>query len=71
VLSFTVREQQVIDCLFQAMCGKEIAQELGMALRTVKRHIRVIAQKLRIDYRQFHLRVRIVYLLSQRSPYVM
>lgn len=71
MLSFTPREQQVIDCLFQAMCQKEIASELNMAVRTVKRHIRVIAAKLRIDYRKFHLRVRIVYLLSQRSQYVM
>ena len=53
------------------MCQKEIASELNMAVRTVKRHIRVIAAKLRIDYRKFHLRVRIVYLLSQRSQYVM
>lgn len=61
---FTRREQQVIDGLFEAMCNKEIAAQIGCEPRTIKMHIRSIAQKLDIDQERFLPRVRIVYLLS-------
>ena len=70
-MSFTDKQQGVIDCLFKGFSGKEIATELGMKERTVKAHVREISRKLDIDHRKYIVRVRIVYLLSQKAPYVM
>lgn len=42
---FTEREQEVIQCLMKGWINKEIASELGIALPTVKEHIRHIMDK--------------------------
>ena len=42
---FTEREQEVIQCLMKGWVNKEIASELGIALPTVKEHIRHIMDK--------------------------
>ena len=42
---FTDREQGVVQCLAKGWTNKEISRELGIALPTVKEHIRHIMEK--------------------------
>jgi DNA-binding CsgD family transcriptional regulator len=42
---FTDREQGVVQCLAKGLTNKEISQELGIAMPTVKEHIRHIMEK--------------------------
>jgi len=48
---FTPRELQIIDCIFQGMGNKEIAQQLLITQSTVKRHIWNIFNKTGVDSR--------------------
>jgi LuxR family transcriptional regulator, transcriptional regulator of spore coat protein len=43
----TAREQQVLELVAQGFSAKEVAQEIGIALRTVERHIENIRLKTR------------------------
>ncbi|MGH7250353.1 MAG: helix-turn-helix transcriptional regulator [Nitrospiraceae bacterium] len=42
---FTDREQGVVQCLAKGWTNKEISRELGIAMPTVKEHIRHIMEK--------------------------
>ena len=65
-MRFSPLQIQVIQGLFMAMSCKEIAAHLRMSPRTVKGHIRDIAEKLGCwNDPRFHTRVRIVWLLRE------
>ena len=65
---FTPREIEVLECLFAGMCDKQISTALQMSIRMAKKHVSEIGRKLGIDGKRWHIRVRIVYLLSQANP---
>ena len=46
-----VREQQIFDCASQGLTNKEIADKLGLTVRTVKRQMSIILQKLQVRSR--------------------
>ncbi|MBE2233020.1 MAG: helix-turn-helix transcriptional regulator [Anaerolinea sp.] len=48
----TYREQEVLDLLARRLSAKEIAQQLVISDRTVKRHAANIYQKLGVNSRQ-------------------
>lgn len=57
---FGPRQLQVIELVGQGVSNKRIASRLGMAIGTVKHHIRTISQKLDSPkYHQYEPRVRI------------
>lgn len=41
----TVREREVLDCILDGMCNKLIARKLGLALPTVKSHVKGVLRK--------------------------
>lgn len=47
----TERETQVVNCLVEGMCNKEIASHLGLTVRTVKAHVSKILQKMGVSDR--------------------
>lgn len=47
----THREQQVVDCISRGMTNKEIANELNIALHTVKSHVHNLLDKLALRTR--------------------
>lgn len=66
MVTFTQRNEEVLECLMRGMKNQEIAQELKMAPRTVKQHLIRIAMKLGIEGKRYVTRVRIVYLIAQQ-----
>lgn len=60
------RKKQVISQLFQASNNQQIAGHCKVGIPTVKRWIKRIARELDIDPKKWIVRVRIVYLISQR-----
>lgn len=47
----TDREQDVMDLIAAGLCNKEVARRLGIALGTVKGHVRVVLDKLGVSTR--------------------
>ena len=47
----TGREQDVMDLVAAGLCNKEVARRLGIALGTVKAHVRVVLDKLGVSTR--------------------
>lgn len=47
LLSLTNRECEVLNCVAQGLSNKEAARELGIAPRTVERHIENLRNKIR------------------------
>ena len=45
-VSLTDRERQVLQCIAQGLSSKQCAQELGIAPRTVERHVENLRNKL-------------------------
>lgn len=44
--SLTAREREVLDCLAKGYDNREIADDLGITVRTVNRHLENIREKL-------------------------
>jgi DNA-binding NarL/FixJ family response regulator len=49
--SLTVREHQILEFLSDGRCNKTIANELGIAVGTVKTHVKAILSKLNVSSR--------------------
>lgn len=65
---FTPREQAILDLLLVGFAPVEIAQELGMARRTLKAHFARIYGKLEIPTTgRFRPFMRLVYILSYKE----
>ena len=45
-VSLTDRERQVLQCIAQGLSSKQCAQQLGIAPRTVERHVENLRNKL-------------------------
>ena len=45
-VSLTERERQVLQCIAQGLSSKQCAQQLGIAPRTVERHVENLRHKL-------------------------
>ena len=58
----TTREQQVLDLLIQGKLYKEISQELGVSIDTVRTHVRKVYDKLHI-----HSRTEIILKFGRRN----
>lgn len=51
IAALSEREKEVLDCLMQGMCNKEIASSLQVTDRTVKAHVSSILRKMRVSDR--------------------
>ena len=49
--SLTVRERQILEFLADGRCNKTIANELGIAVGTVKTHVKAVLSKLNVSSR--------------------
>ncbi|HEV8333564.1 MAG TPA: helix-turn-helix transcriptional regulator [Steroidobacteraceae bacterium] len=49
--SFTGREREIVDLLMQGMSNRQIAQALGIAEATVKKHLHHVYRKLGVRSR--------------------
>ena len=45
------REQAVLDCLAQGLAYKQIADQLGISINTIRTHLRHIYEKLHVQSR--------------------
>jgi len=68
-LKVTPRELDVIVCVMNGLENREISKVLGISVKTVKRHIRKVAIKMKIDFSVYSTRARILYLAhTLKSP---
>jgi hypothetical protein len=67
MIPLSKQEQRVVDFLGMGLGNREIANILGIKLRTVKANITNISNKWNIDRKRFLPRVRIIYLESVRK----
>ena len=58
--SFTGREREIVDLLMQGMSNRQIAQSLGIAEATVKKHLHHV-------YRKFGVRSRALLIVEQAA----
>jgi DNA-binding CsgD family transcriptional regulator len=58
--SFTGREREIVDLLMQGMSNRQIAQSLGIAEATVKKHLHHV-------YRKFGVRSRALLIVEQSA----
>jgi DNA-binding CsgD family transcriptional regulator len=58
--SFTGREREIVDLLMQGMSNRQIAQALGIAEATVKKHLHHV-------YRKFGVRSRALLIVEQQA----
>ena len=58
--SFTGREREIVDLLMQGMSNRQIAQALGIAEATVKKHLHHV-------YRKFGVRSRALLIVDQAA----
>ncbi|APW39566.1 hypothetical protein RD110_22050 [Rhodoferax koreense] len=49
--SLTLREEEVLQFVVEGFCNKEIARELGLAVGTIKSHLRTVFGKLNVKSR--------------------
>ena len=49
--TLTTREEQVLRCVIEGLCNKEVAARLGLSVGTVKSHLRAVYAKLDVKSR--------------------